>query len=273
MLVAQSDRIRLVAHLNLFESPAEPIVQAKQIDAQWFRSPFLQQANVRGGPVRSARHVRAAHYRSLDRNLLQADPRRGQILVGGRSHPPLRIRLEFHQLDIKRQVLVGQYLLGHQSRLWDDDHVLNHGIGIVDDGQFERPRVHDEIDRLTLRDAHLAFDGRDADQQLAEHHQADAQVQHDDSRALVKDEVAAQQHYGPNGRALDQQPGDPQRRPIGEQLQLTGRLTLTGGNHDDRQANRRQQDHDARSQSRSAGLNLEPDQVSRHQVREQHHTD
>ena len=79
-----------------------------------------------------------------------------------------------------------------QPGLRNRDHVIFLRIGRIDDGQFDLPRVHHVVDRLALDNLHLAFDCGDADQQFAEHHQADAGVQHDDAGPLVEDQMRCQ---------------------------------------------------------------------------------
>lgn len=59
---------------------------------------------------------------------------------------------------------------------------------MVDHGEFYGADILDKVDGFAFLDLQLAFDRGKTDEEFAEHHQADACMQEDDTGPLFEDE-------------------------------------------------------------------------------------
>ncbi len=81
----------------------------------------------------------------------------------------------------------------------------------IDDRQFDLVRFTREVSRLSFDDHHLFFNGGQANQQLTNHQQGDAQVNDNDAATFLEKQNAAGQQHGPRDSTLQQLPHNPQR--------------------------------------------------------------
>ena len=122
------------------------------------------------------------------------------------------------------------------------------------------------IDRVSLANAHLALDRRDADKQLVVHHQQYAQVQQHHAGAASKDHDASSQQDSSSKKALGQLPENSQGGPVLQQLVLTATLHGTPHDHGDGQRRTGRDHAQPGGETIAAGLDLEADRMSSQQV-------